>query len=73
MKDGPVHQGGSPLEWCSSPVNRFVVGIVGRLPMNFWNGRVLCEDSELYFEEGSGRIRLPEWFRGYKFLADRIG
>ncbi|HOW71343.1 MAG TPA: sn-glycerol-3-phosphate ABC transporter ATP-binding protein UgpC [Phycisphaerae bacterium] len=60
MKDGVIHQCGSPLEVYERPVNRFVAGFVGTPPMNFLKGRVEGESGGLWFDEGSGRLRLPD-------------
>ncbi|MCK6484765.1 MAG: sn-glycerol-3-phosphate ABC transporter ATP-binding protein UgpC [Phycisphaerae bacterium] len=58
MKDGVVHQFGTPLEVYERPVNRFVAGFVGSPPMNFLNGYVRRDGDGWYFDEGSGRIPL---------------
>lgn len=71
MKDGVIHQCGSPLEVYDRPANRFVAGFVGTPPMNFLKGRVAGENGGLYFDEGSGRLRLPD--RLSRLLADRSG
>lgn len=63
MKDGRILQCASPLEVYEHPVNRFVAGFVGTPPMNFLDGRVFAENGHLYFDDGSGRLRLPERFK----------
>ena len=63
MKDGLVHQCGTPLEVYDRPVNRFVAGFVGTPPMNFFNGRLAAQDSAICFDEGSTRLTLPDWRR----------
>ncbi|MFQ6047887.1 MAG: ABC transporter ATP-binding protein [Phycisphaerae bacterium] len=60
MKDGLVQQCASPLEVYDRPVNRFVAGFVGTPPMNFLEGRLFSQDGQLYFDEGSNKIRLPQ-------------
>ncbi len=59
MKDAVVQQVGSPLEVYDSPINRFVAGFVGTPPMNFFEGSLVGEDGELYFNEGATRLKLP--------------
>jgi multiple sugar transport system ATP-binding protein len=59
MRDALVHQCGPPLEVYRSPVNRFVAGFVGTPPMNFFAGRVV-RDGDVFFDEGTCRIRLPQ-------------
>lgn len=71
MKDGLVHQCGAPLEVYGRPVNRFVAGFVGMPPMNFLEGRLVGRDGALYFDEGSGQLRLPE--RVALRVAERVG
>jgi multiple sugar transport system ATP-binding protein len=68
MKGGKVHQCAPPLEVYARPVNRFVAGFVGTPPMNFFGGRVFTEQGYLYFDEGSNRLRLPE-YRGDSLAA----
>jgi multiple sugar transport system ATP-binding protein len=67
MKDGVVQHCGSPLEVYDTPANRFVAGFVGTPPMDFLAGRLLGEDSDLWFDEGSCRLKLPA------AQADRLG
>ncbi len=59
MKDGIIHQCGSPLEVYEEPGNRFVAGFVGTPPMNFLEARVCAENGQLCFDEGSNKLRLP--------------
>jgi len=58
MKDGRVQQVGSPLEIFERPVNRFVGDFIGTPPMNFLGGRVVGENGDTAFDEGSSRVRL---------------
>ncbi len=71
MKDGVVHQCAAPLEVYDQPVNRFVAGFLGTPPMNFFAGRIVAENGSLWFDEGSGRIRMPK--RLEKSLSGRVG
>ena len=63
MKDGIIQQCGAPLEVYHRPANRFVAGFVGMPPMNFFDGTIVEENGALWFDEGSGRILVPEWAR----------
>ena len=58
MKDGVVHQCGSPLEVYERPINRFVAGFVGTPPMNFIEGKLAQAEGGLFFDEGTFRLRL---------------
>jgi len=53
LKDGLLHQCGSPFEIYERPVNRFVAGFVGTPPMNFLTGRLVPEGERLLFEPGA--------------------
>jgi len=63
MKDGCLQQCATPVELYDRPVNRFVAGFVGTPPMNFLTGRIVAAGGHLYFDEGSGRLRLPDRLR----------
>jgi multiple sugar transport system ATP-binding protein len=60
LKDGVIHQVGSPLEIYFKPVNRFVAGFVGTPPMNFINGKLVAENGGISFDEGAVKLKLPE-------------
>jgi len=71
MKDGVIQQCGAPLDVYHRPKNRFVAGFVGTPPMNFFEGVVSRDDGRLWFDEGTGRLAIPEWARGA--LGPRLG
>ena len=71
MKDGTLQQVAPPLEIYDRPANRFVAGFIGTPPMNFLSGKVVAENGQLYFDESSTRLRLPERF--HEPLAKRVG
>jgi multiple sugar transport system ATP-binding protein len=71
MKDGRLHQCAGPLEIYERPVNRFVAGFMGTPPMNFLEGRLFAEGEQLYFDEGSNKLRLPEHLK--RALGGRVG
>jgi multiple sugar transport system ATP-binding protein len=58
MRDGLVHQRGAPLEVYQAPANRFVAGFVGTPPMNFLSGTLASGNGQVFFDEGSFRVRL---------------
>lgn len=58
MKDGMIHQCGSPFEVYERPVNRFVAGFMGMPPMNFLDGRIVRRDDRLVFEDGVCRLSI---------------
>jgi multiple sugar transport system ATP-binding protein len=58
MKDGVVHQCGSPLEVYDTPGNQFVAEFVGTPPMNFLKGTLTGRDGGMFFDEGSAALRL---------------
>jgi multiple sugar transport system ATP-binding protein len=61
MKDGTVHQVGSPHEVYERPVNRFVAGFVGTPPMNFFDGSLTRDGERILFTDGADRLALtPE-------------
>ncbi|HSV56347.1 MAG TPA: sn-glycerol-3-phosphate ABC transporter ATP-binding protein UgpC [Magnetospirillaceae bacterium] len=57
MKDGKIHQIGSPMYLYNNPVNKFVAGFIGSPPMNFLNVRVLEEGGKVLIDEGSFRLQ----------------
>ena len=59
MKDGTMQQCAAPLEVYETPVNRFVAGFVGTPPMNFLGGTLRAQNGNVYFDEGTCQIRLP--------------
>jgi multiple sugar transport system ATP-binding protein len=71
MKDGVIQQCGAPLEVYHRPANRFVAGFVGTPPMNFLEGTIASEGGKLWFDEGTGRIVVPDWARDA--LAGKVG
>ena len=60
MKGGVVQQCASALDIYHRPANRFVAGFLGTPPMNFFEGRLVDEGGRLWFDEGTGRLPVPE-------------
>jgi multiple sugar transport system ATP-binding protein len=71
MKDGIMQQCGGALEIYHRPVNRFVAGFLGSPPMNFLEGKLTSEAGRLWFDEGFGRLPVPDWAKDQ--LASRVG
>jgi multiple sugar transport system ATP-binding protein len=71
MKDGVIQQCGAPLEVYHRPANRFVAGFVGTPPMNFLEGTVASDGGKLWFDEGTGRIVVPDWAKDA--LSGKVG
>jgi multiple sugar transport system ATP-binding protein len=61
MKDGITQQVGSALEIYNHPVNRFVASFLGSPPMNFFSGKLVEDGGRLFFDEGTGKLPVPEW------------
>jgi multiple sugar transport system ATP-binding protein len=59
LEDGIIHQVGTPLDIYFKPVDRFVAGFVGTPPMNFISGRLISADGNLYFDEGTAKLKIP--------------
>lgn len=60
MNDGAISQEGTPKELADSPANRFVAGVVGRPPMNFFMASVFGEEDRVGLKGKSGRMLLSE-------------
>ena len=62
MKDGYVHQIGTPQELFDKPVNLFVAGFIGMPVMNFFKGsKLLLEDDKYYAEIRGEKFELSEF------------
>src|SRR5207253_79736 len=60
MKDGFIQQCGAPLDVYHQPKNRFVAGFVGTPPMNFLEGTIVEDAGRLWFDEGTGKLAVPD-------------
>ncbi len=58
MNHGKICQLGTPLEVYDTPASRFVAGFIGSPPMNFFDGELAAEGSEVSVVL-SGDVRLP--------------
>jgi multiple sugar transport system ATP-binding protein len=61
MHQGVVQQCAGALEIYHHPANRYVAGFLGSPPMNFFDGRLVEEGEDLYFDEGTGKLPVAEW------------
>jgi len=71
MKDGKTQQIGSALAIYNHPVNRFVGSFLGSPAMNFFSGQLVEASGRLWFDEGGGRLPVPETARAE--LASHVG
>jgi multiple sugar transport system ATP-binding protein len=71
MKDGVIQQCGAPLDVYHRPANRFVAGFVGSPPMNFLEGTIAAERNQLWFDEGTGKLAVPDWAKDA--LGPKVG
>ena len=71
MKDGVTQQVSSALEIYNHPENRFVASFLGSPPMNFFTGKLLNDAGKLCFDEGTGKLPIPDWAKHE--LAARVG
>lgn len=58
IKDGKIHQIGTPLEVYNKPVNTFVAGFIGSPAMNFLPCRIKENNSKLFIDTGEFQIPL---------------
>ncbi len=60
MHDGVVQQVGMPSEVYANPINRFVAGFLGDVPMNFIEGMISLSENLPVFTTSEGDIALPK-------------
>jgi len=58
MKEGAIHQVGTPSDVYEHPADRFVAGFIGTPPMNFLEGRIVRDGRQFAFDEGTTRLTL---------------
>lgn len=61
LRDGRVHQVGSPREIYERPIDPFVAGFIGSPPMNFLEGTVRTMGDARSFEWAGPRLPAPGW------------
>ncbi len=60
MEDGMICQDDTYENLVKKPVNRFVAGVVGQVPMNFFPATVLKQENQAGLKLKSGQILLPD-------------
>ncbi|MBI3996266.1 MAG: sn-glycerol-3-phosphate ABC transporter ATP-binding protein UgpC [Candidatus Omnitrophica bacterium] len=60
MNKAIIQQVDDPLTVYEHPANRFVASFIGSPPMNFLNGKIIKVAGELFFTEGSFKLRVVE-------------
>ena len=58
MNEGLIQQIDTPTAIYDKPVNKFVAGFIGSPPMNFAKGQIVKKESNFYFHDISGRIKV---------------
>lgn len=58
MSEGIIHQIGTPADIYDKPINKFVAGFIGSPPMNFAEGKIIRQNSQFYFAETEGKIKI---------------
>jgi multiple sugar transport system ATP-binding protein len=71
MKDGVVQQIGAASDIYHHPDNRFVAGFLGSPSMNFFEGTLVEDGESLYFDEGTGKLPVPD--AAASQLTGRVG
>jgi multiple sugar transport system ATP-binding protein len=59
MKDGEIHQVGSPMEVYRRPVNQFVASFIGSPSMNFFDSTILSNGDGLIIDAGCFQVQVP--------------
>ena len=60
MNKAVIQQVDDPLTIYDHPANRFVASFIGSPPMNFLSGRIIRVAQELFFTEGTFRLRVVD-------------
>ena len=60
MKDGFMQQVDTPINLYDHPINQFVAGFIGTPQMNFFSGKLVGSEKEVYVEFGMEKILLPK-------------
>jgi multiple sugar transport system ATP-binding protein len=67
MNNGEIQQVGPPMEVYDHPVNMFVAGFIGSPAMNFFQGKLTAQNSDLFVDFEKFVVKLP------KSQANRFG
>jgi len=60
MKDGLIQQVADPITVYDKPANKFVAGFIGSPPMNFMRGKIIKIEKNLFFNEGTFKVKIAE-------------
>jgi len=60
MNQGEIQQVGAPMEVYDHPVNLFVAGFIGSPAMNFFEGTLSHQNSDLWVDLGKFGLKLPK-------------
>jgi multiple sugar transport system ATP-binding protein len=60
MNHGDIQQVGAPMEVYDHPVNMFVAGFIGSPAMNFFEGKLATQNSDVYCDFGKFTVKLPK-------------
>lgn len=71
MKDGVLQQVDEPIDLYDNPKNKFVAGFIGSPPMNFITVDIKQDNSDIYADEGTFKLKLPQEF--YHKISNYIG
>jgi multiple sugar transport system ATP-binding protein len=67
MNNGEIQQVGAPMEVYDHPINVFVAGFIGSPAMNFFQGKLTAQNSDLFVDFEKFAVKLP------KSQANRFG
>ena len=73
MRDGVIQQVDTPQNLYDSPCNLFVAGFIGTPQMNFFTGKLLKKDNDLYAMLGTTEIKIPAEKANNPDLKEYIG
>jgi multiple sugar transport system ATP-binding protein len=60
MNNGEIQQVGAPMEVYNHPVNMFVAGFIGSPAMNFFQGKLAAQNSDIFVDFGKFAVKLPK-------------
>jgi multiple sugar transport system ATP-binding protein len=60
MNNGEIQQVGAPMEVYDHPVNIFVAGFIGSPAMNFFEGALTAQNSDLFVDLGKFAVKIPK-------------
>jgi multiple sugar transport system ATP-binding protein len=60
MNNGEIQQVGTPMEVYDHPVHMFVAGFIGSPAMNFFQGKLTAQNSDLFVDLGKFTVKVPK-------------